>query len=504
MSIPYNKGIDSIAAFLFAVVWLYTGLLHSLNLNSFAWSMDQYRLVPVKSLVAILAPFLAGLHMAIGCMLLLRIHSIVAYLAGAVVLFAYSLAVGIAVYRGLNITCGCLGASSPNITWTHSVGSAMLGLASALVGLLSLKSCPELGHDDSQKRSSSQCRSGSTMIETLCVIAIISILIALILPAVQQAREAVRRVSCQNKTRQFSAALMAFESSNKRFPPGTLGNKGNVHGGVSDHPNWIGNPESPYYMFNYQNTSWIVFLLPHLEESNLAAQFPDICYNANMTYREYRQRRPAVPSRLIDDLEVQSAANKRFDLLFCPSDHLADENLELSRGGSQPCMVEMWGDALLYFESNVSMKGTNYAACCGAATGALSTHVDGARFEGLFGSRVMKKFSQVTDGTSNTIAIGETLGEIVSRKRGYVNPWFFATMCRGRSDLPWMESTSLRMPELQVIGDDWFAWSAGFASRHVVGANFGFVDGSVHSISRDIDLRTLYRLCGISDGEVVQ
>jgi|GEM_PF-1269683 competence protein ComGC len=501
---PYNKGVDSIAAFLFAIVWLYTGLLHSLNLNAFAWSMDQYRLVPAKSLVAILAPFLAGLHMAIGCMLLLRIHSFVAYLAGAVVLFAYSLAVGIAVYRGLNITCGCLGTSSPNITWTHSAGSAMLGIASAFLGLLGWKSRPELGSSESKTRLSSRCRAGSTLIETLCVIAIVSILMALILPAVQQAREAVRRVSCQNKTRKFSAALMAFESSNRRFPPGTLGKEGDVRGGISDHPNWTGNPESPYYIFNYQNTSWIVFLLPHLEESNLAAQFPDICYNANMTYREYRQRRPAVPLRLIDDLEVQSAANKRFDLLFCPSDHLAEENSEVSRGGSQPCMIEMWGDALLYFEANVPMKGTNYAACCGAATGSLSTHVDGARFEGMFDSRVTKKFSQVTDGTSNTIAIGETLGEIVLRKRSYVNPWFFATMCRGRSDLPWMETKSLRMPELQIIGDDWFAWSAGFASRHVVGANFGFVDGSVHSISRDIDLRTLYRLCGISDGEVVQ
>src|SRR5262245_3644833 len=89
-------------------------------------------------------------------------------------------------------------------------------------------------------------RAGFTLIELLVVIAIISVLIGLLLPAVQKVREAANRINCQNNLKQIGLALLNYEGAHKRFPPAR--SPGPVH-------------------------SWQAFILPHIEQDNLATLY---------------------------------------------------------------------------------------------------------------------------------------------------------------------------------------------------------------------------------------
>jgi len=263
-----------------------------------------------------------------------------------------------------------------------------------------------------------------------------------------------------------------------------------------------GDSNSNFYLHQNQNTSWVLFLLPYLEQDSLAMQIPFVCTDINKTYKDYLSQTPRAPRTLLDDPEVQVTMKRSLSILHCPSDNLTGELLAKNEGGSQPLFLrDLDTDGFLFFEYSFPSAGTNYAACSGASSGGYQPNVDIRKFEGAFGSRIPFKFAKMTDGISNTIAIGETLGGIAAGERKSINPWFFATMCRGRSDLGWLSEHSVRSPGLELIGDQWFAHQAGFASKHPGGANFCFADGSVRMIGRTVEVRSLYSLCGVSDGE---
>src|ERR1700743_2078580 len=104
-------------------------------------------------------------------------------------------------------------------------------------------------------------KSGFTLVELLVVIAIVGILVALLLPAVQQAREAARRIQCGNNIRQLALATHGYVDSHQILPPSGL---------VADLTLSSGN--TPYPVFNQRSGkifSWAVLLLPFIEETNL-------------------------------------------------------------------------------------------------------------------------------------------------------------------------------------------------------------------------------------------
>lgn len=125
-------------------------------------------------------------------------------------------------------------------------------------------------------------RSAFTLVELLVVIAIIGILIALLLPAVQAARESARRTECTNKLKQFGLGLHNFESSNKRFPPAQFSNITDV-ATSPDHIAWqASHPGAPAVPGDYYNWNFVAFMLPYMELESLADQLDtDLSPNDN-------------------------------------------------------------------------------------------------------------------------------------------------------------------------------------------------------------------------------
>lgn len=211
-----------------------------------------------------------------------------------------------------------------------------------------------------------QCvrRRGFTLVELLVVIAIIGILVSLLLPAVQAAREAARRMSCGNNVRQVALALMNYESANKTFPMG-------VNYGNGKHPRpWSADPA---FTRPYHHT-WLTAILPQMEQQSLYS-------NVNFNLPAWGQ--PIVSTVV--------------PTLLCPSDSGANKVFQAhniaptSYAGSQGW--HWW---------------PNGTAVLGPWNGLGFNQKPQADFSGLFTPTNENRIRDITDGTSNTLVIGET------------------------------------------------------------------------------------------------
>jgi prepilin-type N-terminal cleavage/methylation domain-containing protein len=301
-------------------------------------------------------------------------------------------------------------------------------------------------------------RVGFTLVELLVVIAIIGVLVGLLLPAVQAAREAARRMSCTNNLRQLGLALHNYHDAFRSFPSGWMPTS------TPDVDNGFG-----------ERWGWTVFVLPHLEQSPL--------------YEQLNVSNGRQPIPLANDPRAQTVLG----ILICPSDPAEAIN-------------ESYPDP----NGNFYPK-SNYPAVHGRSE-EVSILTNGGN--GLFskGSRI--RFADVTDGTSNTFAIGER--DTRSSRRGifgalgdpyrHAAVWIRAmprpgsitpTTQHGRSvtgvctDLP--NSTRL------LNGES----SRAFGSGHTGGAHFAFADNSVQFIGQTIDPITYGRLAQRNDGNVI-
>lgn len=281
-----------------------------------------------------------------------------------------------------------------------------------------------------------------TLVELLVVIAIIGVLVALLLPAVQAAREAARRTSCFNNMKQIGLALHNYHDTHKTFPMGWIGLEAATNRPHADGvPGW----------------GWGAFILPFVEQESLSEQ-------------AVRITRPVL------DPANQVARETFLKLYRCPSDTPASQEFMLGQSGSPTTPLVKLASA-----SYVGVHGTlELADCEGLPVGTQ------CRSDGIFYHLSATRFAHIQDGTSNTLAVGER-----SARFGF-STWVGAVQ-GGDDAFARILGTADHAPN-SVNGhlDD-------FSSRHPGGTNFVLADGSVRLIADTVDLR-VYRAAATRDG----
>ncbi|HEV3236661.1 MAG TPA: DUF1559 domain-containing protein [Gemmataceae bacterium] len=294
-----------------------------------------------------------------------------------------------------------------------------------------------------------QTRRGFTLIELLVVIAIISILIGLLLPAVQKVREAAARMSCSNNLRQMGLACHGFHDTLGAFPPGYVATAAYP----ATTPGW----------------GWGAYLLPHIEQDNLYGQI------------DFTQ-----------PVQNSLAIQTRINVYLCPSDTPPASTFALT----DPA----YGTVTLAAPSS-------YAATVGQD----ASEVDAPTGDGIFYRNSRVRITDITDGTSQTTMIGDrawvqTQGiwagapnNAVTRP-GPRNVWRFATASPQALILVHNNWINIQTDADGGLDD--------FSSNHTGGINLLFADGSVrfiHSIVADgSEHRDFWAMGTIAGGEVIQ
>lgn len=297
-------------------------------------------------------------------------------------------------------------------------------------------------------------RRGFTLVELLVVIAIIGILVALLLPAVQAARESARRMSCSNNVKQLSLALHNYHDSYKVFPPGSL------------RPSRTG-----FYW------GMMLLTLPFMEQETV---------NATVDFTQVGPTRHCGQYLVaLQAAGVKDPGSVPLDLLMCPSDprngrvkdSLADPNA---------------GDVGLVYPGNyLGMGGSNDADITGTFNGCNGLLWSG---NGVFYRFSDTRFADVIDGTSSTIMLGE---RAIPEDLGWGWP-----ICGGNECEHYVSST-LGLLEGNYEPAEYFIHVQHLWSRHPGGAYVGLTDGSARFLPYTIDYNTYQALSTRAGGEPV-
>jgi prepilin-type N-terminal cleavage/methylation domain-containing protein/prepilin-type processing-associated H-X9-DG protein len=308
-----------------------------------------------------------------------------------------------------------------------------------------------------------QHRNGFTLIELLVAIAIIAVLVGLLLPAVQKAREAAARIACQNNLKQIGLAAHSYHSVYGHLPPGYLGSYPDLGSGLGD----------------FQDVGVLAYLLPYLEQDNLyrsmLAGMPSDYLSATAVY-----------PRWWTYTSMWQAAQTRINTFLCPSDNAYGNYLK-TLVLMQTVQVQgyTFSEASSFFigSGGDNLGRTNYVGVAGLW--GVGTGFDSQ--SGMLANRTSVSLLQVAaaDGTSNTLLFGEYLGDVETMPRPRSASWMGVGTLAASG---WLPPTSNEFS---------------FGSKHTGIANFCFGDGSVRAVRKGADYNTFLAASGWRDGQVV-
>lgn len=329
-------------------------------------------------------------------------------------------------------------------------------------------------------------RRAFTLIELLVVIAIIAVLIALLLPAVQQAREAARRTQCKNNLKQLGLSVHSYHDTANTMPPG-----------------WIGISTGPYSGFG-----WNAMLLPYIDQGPL--------YNILAS--------GGVPNMITGLAANTVATNKTTDAtltaLRCPSDS-GPATAVTSATGTTVQFGRSNYPAVAGFNPDIQGLSTTWAAAPTTGT-AVAGQMMGTRWVnqttiqwgGAFGENTRKGIRDMSDGTSNTLIVGERYTPAVSTPAFAASAgdtiWAGVPLTASPTSGSWLQAlvvgectTRINFGTSTSSGGTPRADTAGFGSMHTGGCHFLLGDGSVRFLSENLDMNTYRALSRIADGSVV-
>jgi prepilin-type N-terminal cleavage/methylation domain-containing protein/prepilin-type processing-associated H-X9-DG protein len=311
-------------------------------------------------------------------------------------------------------------------------------------------------------------RPGFTLIELLVVIAIIGVLVAILLPAVQAAREAARRIACVNNLKQLGLACHLYHDTQRSFPPGAVGPL---------------TPAFPQYA-QLRHHGLGTFLLPYLEQQPLADR-----YDWNSSWF---------------DAQNQTAVNTQLNVWQCPS---APGN-RLEEGWKPTVTPPQWDP----------IAGT---AACGDYAGMYSVNaglvaarvIDTPRgtrdelgnYEGVFAVNRARTLTAIQDGSVNTILIAECAGRPQQLRHGLKNG-----PDQPLSGGPWASRNLLWSRGANADGSEFYGSCAINCTNdrevyafHPAGANILFADGHVRFVKETINIQVFVRLVTRDGGEII-
>ena len=342
-------------------------------------------------------------------------------------------------------------------------------------------------------------RRGFTLIELLVVIAIIALLIALLLPAVQRAREAARRSQCQNNLKQLALALHNYHDTHRAFPPGQINNLSTVAAsdGVGRYASPIEattqNTARGQNLLGYHGTSWMLQILPMIDQASIYNYW---VFSDNVATNGF------LP---IQTADFQAILPPLVDIagFYCPS-----RRSRMEAGGKYSATIRV--------NQNWVQGGNDYAACSGSgvtfhdnptnaadrqtyaltpaqllatvnATTNLSPYTQYQNNVGMFGVNSYVQSRDVSDGTSNVIMLCER------RVSMLVAP----TQQQSCDGWAWGGPATLFSCRIAPHTGLWYDEAD---SSHDQIVQCAFADGSVRTISHNIDLRTWLNMGNMAQG----
>ena len=303
-------------------------------------------------------------------------------------------------------------------------------------------------------------RGGFTLIELLVVIAIIAILVAILLPAVQQAREAARKTNCRNNLKQIGLAMLNYHETAGCFP----------------------------YAFDQRETLWQAMILPQIEMANL--------------YETLIWQEGGPGNWGYNGSPNEAACGQVIDTFRCPS-----MPLEPRQNQSLPIRVPV-----SYRVSAGSNVYNDDFGSIPAGSPADAVSFASSQCNGVFYGSSSVRIRDISDGTSNTVFVGESYTDTYVKDGQQMDYWQFGAPSTGgwnpytEAGTEFSEGVGSMGPKMNSRLDPTQPgrlMEASFGSYHIGGAHFTFGDGRVRFLSESIDLDTYHALGTRAEGDLV-